>query len=146
MLAPRNLVAQTHDLALEFAALEQLTNLELQGVEFERLGDEVGRAFLHRPDRGVDRIRRGQDHHGDRHPPLSQFAQQIQPPASGHHEVENDEVRCAFTEALQGAFDVRTRRDLELVLEQHSKGFSNANLVVDHQDKGHRRDGNTATR
>ena len=84
----------------------------------ERLGEIVVGARIESLDAIVDRVARGEHQHGRAHAALAQRATEVEPTASGEHDVENDHVVGAQHRARSSARECRFAHDLESVFGQ----------------------------
>jgi hypothetical protein len=136
-LLPLDARAQSRDLVLESPPLEQLTDLDAQGLHLEGFGDVVRRSALHGLDGAGDGLGCSEDHDRRRDRLLGDLLEQGQSAAAGHDEVEQDQVRRSFGDRAQRLVDAPGGRHLAVVLEEHPQRCLHSGLVVDHEDAGH---------
>ena len=139
LLAVLDFVAQALDLVLELPLLELVANLELQRFELEGLRHEVGGPALHRLDRRIHGVGRGQHDHRRAYVAFGQLDEQVEATAAGHHEVEQHDVRCREGDLPERIVDAPGDAHVALGFQQHAQGFLHTRLVVDYQNARHSR-------
>jgi hypothetical protein len=134
-LSPQSLV-----LVLEARLIQRVLNRQKQLVDRERLLDEVEGTDARGADGRLDRSVTAHHHDREPRPALAQLAQDLDPVAVRHRDVEEHQIRRPFPlDGRDGLVSVGLRSGVEaLVREDSAERATDALLVVDDQDAGHR--------